>query len=594
MMDSLAQHLVALYGRLRGRAASRELGRLIRELRPRLPLPSPRRLNERDVLLIVYPDMVREPGSPPLRALAGFCVRRLAGAFSTIHVLPFFSSSSDDGFSVIDYREVDPVLGGWEDVARLRMKFRLMIDVVANHVSTESRWFREFLRDDPRYRTYFIVVPEGSDVSRVVRPRSLPLLTRFETPSGGKLVWTTFSRDQVDLNYADPAVLLEMVDTLLFYVSKGAEFIRLDAVAYLWKELGTRCIHLPQTHRVVQLLRSVLEVVAPQVSLVTETNVPHEENISYFGNGMNESHLVYNFALPLLILHAFHAGNAGKLSQWATTLAAPSPHTTFLNFLASHDGIGINAGRGILDESEINSLVERVLAHGGLVSYKDNPDGPASPYELNINYFDALSNPAGSESDTVRTARFTTAHAIMLALAGVPAVYFHSIVGSSGWREGADRSGSNRAINRERLELRTLEAQLDDPDSRRARVYHQLMRLLDIRAGHRCFHPGAAQRILLLDPSVFAVLRTSSDDAQKSVLCVHNVSGEPRTMQWNARELFPGNTFEVIDLLAPHLTTASAGKPLRLEPYQSLWLKPDNSHPQSDRGQAVSSPGDGR
>jgi glycosidase len=406
-------------------------------------------------------------------------------------------------------------------------------------------------------------------------------------------VWTTFSRDQVDLNYADPAVLREMVDTLLFYVSKGAEFIRLDAVAYLWKELGTRCIHLPQTHRIVQLVRGVLEAVAPQVSLVTETNVPHEENISYFGNGMNESHLVYNFALPLLVVHAFHAGNAEKLSQWATTLATPSPHATFLNFLASHDGIGINAGRGILAESEINSLVERVLAHGGLVSTKDNPDGSASPYELNINYFDALSNPAGSESDAVRTARFTTAHAIMLAMAGVPAVYFHSIVGSSGWREGADRSGSNRAINRERLELKALEGQLGDPDSRRSTVYRSLMHLLGVRAAQRCFHPQAEQRILRLDESIFALLRTAPGNTER-VLCVHNVSGEPRMVRWNAQELFPRNTFEMVDLLAPHLTTAPAGKPLRVEPYQSLWLKPDNPHSQGDRGRAVSSPGERR
>ena len=258
---------------------------------------------------------------------------------------------------------------------------------------SQHEWFQAFLKDDPQYRDYFIVVEGNPDLSQVVRPRALPLLTTFDTPSGPKQVWTTFSADQVDLNFRNPDVLLEIIDTLLFYVAQGAQFIRLDAIAYLWKEIGTSCIHLPQTHRVIRLFRSVLDAVAPHVMLITETNVPHNENISYFGNGRDEAQMVYNFALPPLVLHTFHTGNSRVLSKWAAGLNLPSDHTTFFNFLASHDGIGVNPARGILSDIEIDALIERVIQHGGLVSYKDDASGVQIPYELNINYFDALSDP---------------------------------------------------------------------------------------------------------------------------------------------------------------------------------------------------------
>ena len=156
-----------------------------------------------------------------------------------IHLLPFYPYSSDDGFSVIDYKQVNPALGTWDDVARVGQNFHLMFDGVINHISAQSAWFKAFLQDDPKYRDYFIVVEGEPDLSQVVRPRTLPLLTEFTTPSGAKKVWTTFSADQIDLNYANPEVLLDIIDVLLFYVAHGAELIRLDAIAYLWKEIGT-------------------------------------------------------------------------------------------------------------------------------------------------------------------------------------------------------------------------------------------------------------------------------------------------------------------------------------------------------------------
>ncbi|MBM3888201.1 MAG: sugar phosphorylase [Verrucomicrobia bacterium] len=353
--------------------------------RPRLPL------TEGDALLITYADQVREPGVAPLQTLAAVAEQYLTGVVSGIHLLPFYPWSSDDGFSVKDYFAVEPSCGSWEDIARLGGRFDLMFDAVFNHMSAQGEWFRRFLAGDPAYRNFFITVEGDPDLSRVIRPRALPLLTEFQTAAGPRKVWTTFSADQVDLSFKNPAVLLRALEALLFYVAKGARFIRLDAIAFLWKEIGTTCLHLPQTHQIIQLMRAVLDEVAPHVLLITETNVPHADNLSYFGDGANEAQLIYNFALPPLVLHAMATGNAEKLTRWARSLALPSDRVTFFNFLASHDGIGLNPARGILSDAEIDGLVALTFKHGGFVSHKNLPDGSQAPYELNINYLDALS-----------------------------------------------------------------------------------------------------------------------------------------------------------------------------------------------------------
>jgi glycosidase len=367
----------------------------------------------------------------------------------------------------------------------------------------------------------------------VVRPRALPLLTEFSTARGPEKIWTTFSADQVDLNFKNPAVLLATLRALLFYVHHGAKFIRLDAIAYLWKEFGTNCIHLPQTHQVIQLMRAVLEEVAPGVRLITETNVPHADNISYFGDGTNEAQLVYNFALPPLVLHSLATGNAEKLTRWAASLELPSPQTTFFNFLASHDGIGMNPARGILSQAEIDALVKRATDHGGFVSYKHNSDGSKSPYELNITYFDALSNPAAGEPEEIQIKRFLVAHAIMFALSGVPGIYFHSLFGSRNDRAGAESSGIPRRINRQKLSRAELEAELARPDSLRTRVFTGLRNLLQQRRQNPAFAPGATQRLLEMDSRVFALERISAAGKDR-VLCLKNVANAPVSVGPNA------------------------------------------------------------
>jgi len=559
MKNILLDHLNVLYGETVSTQLLERINKLLDTYRLRIKQRSAE-LTERDSLLITYGDQVQTQHELPLKTLKSFCDKYLTGIVGGIHILPFYPWTSDDGFSVVDYRQIDPALGTWDDVSAMQ-NFRLMFDGVINHISAQSDWFQEFLQDDPHYKDYFITVEGEPDLSQVVRPRALPLLTPVHTSSGMKRVWTTFSDDQIDINFKNPEVLLEILDILLFYAERGANFIRLDAIAYLWKQIGTNCIHLPQTHRVIQFLRAAMNEATPHVHLITETNVPHSDNISYFGDGTNEAQLVYNFALPPLTLHTFHSGDARVLSNWAQTLTLPSDKTTFFNFLASHDGVGLNPARGILSNAEVDALVNKTLAHGGLISYKDNADGTQSPYEMNINYFDALSDPHGNEPLDLQVSRFLAAQAIMLSLIGLPGIYFHSLFGSRNWTEGVKQTGRNRTINREKLKFDSLQRELADENSLRTKVFDKFGVLLKARNSSPAFHPHGTQSVLDLHPSIFALERISPD-GKTQVLCLQNVGSNEVTVSTkytSGINLFTGQALSVSSMT--------------LKPYQTLWIK---------------------
>ncbi len=545
------------------------LDSILNKYRGQIPKPGVNGSSERDVILIVYPDQVQKPDQAPLHTLHSFIEKYLKGLITGVHLLPFYPWSSDDGFSVVDYRTVAREYGDWADVKAIGDHFRLMFDAVINHTSAQSSWFEGFLQGNKDYQNYYIEVEGDPDLSSVIRPRTTPLLTHFNTSTGTKAIWTTFSADQVDLNFHNPTVLLDILELLLYYVKQGAEFIRLDAIAYLWKEIGTGCIHLPQTHQVVQLIRAVLDEIAPQVMLVTETNVPQIENLSYFGDGNNEAQFVYNFSLPPLVLYTFQTGTARILSQWASELNLPSKHTAFFNFLASHDGVGLNPLRGILPEAEIDELAHSMELRGGLISYKNNADGTQSPYEVNINYLDALSIPG--EPVEMAISRFISAHAILLAFAGMPGIYFHSLFGSHGWPEGAAQTGRNRSINREKLNRDILQSQLDDRNSMRAQVFGRLSHLIAIRASHSAFTPYGTQRVLECNPGVFALLRVNPNE-KRSVLCLHNVSNEPLEIKVDLALTPLERLNNLKDLISGENYNSGKTNSLLLLPYQSVWL----------------------
>ncbi|MBN2216109.1 MAG: DUF3459 domain-containing protein, partial [Pirellulales bacterium] len=523
--------------------------------------------DQRDVALIAYGDQVRGEGVAPLRALGRFLAEaRLDPLFSTIHLLPCFPYSSDDGFSVIDYHEIDPALGDWGDVGRLAQGRSLMLDLVLNHVSRESRWFADYLAGREPWSRFFIEVDPAADTSMVTRPRSSPLLTPVETSRGLRHVWTTFSEDQIDLNYAEPYVLVEIIDVLLDYLVRGSRIIRLDAIAYLWKRLGTPCVHLPETHAVVKILRDLVDVLAPGAILLTETNVPHEENVSYFGDG-DEAHMVYQFSLAPLLLEALLSGDARLLAEWLARLEPTPPGTTTFNFTASHDGVGVRPLEGIMPAERIGRLVDAIRQRGGTVGTRRGPDGAESPYELNTSFFSAMDEPGAADRATIQTRRFLASQAIMLSLRGMPGVYFHSLVATPNDYTGWQRTGRARSINRRKYAADELRSILSAADAAPARVLAAYRRMLAARIEQPAFHPEAGQESLPVErPSVLALLRTSLDGRQR-ILVLANLGPEPQAVDPLGRfGLRPTR-----DLLAQPDEDAGRAEG-RLSPYQVSWL----------------------
>lgn len=515
--------------------------------------------DEKDVVLITYADQFSAKGEKALPVFTRFYNEWLSRTFSHVHLLPFYPWSSDDGFSVIDYHEVAPETGTWRDVAELKQSASLMFDFVCNHMSAKSEWFANYLAQKPGYEDFFISVDPETDLSAVTRPRALPLLTPFTLHDGSvRHLWTTFSDDQIDLNFASPQVLIAMVDVLLHYLMEGARYIRLDAVGFMWKIPGTTCIHLEQTHCLIQLFRAITDAVAPGTVIITETNVPHKDNISYFGDGENEAQMVYQFSLPPLVLHAVHRQDVKALCQWAGPLALPSTHTTWFNFLASHDGIGLNPLRGILPESEILSLVDKLQQEGALVNWKNNPDGTRSPYEINVTYLDALS--LRDSSDDERIARFILAHAVLLSFPGVPAVYIQSILGSRNDYEGLERLGYNRAINRKKYTAGQVDLELNNKKSIRYQIYSRLSELIAIRRGERAFHPDSQAIFDAIGEHILKIVRVAENGERMTAL--FNFSNKMQTVY--------GQTLFGTELLSGQ---DISGTELTLNPWQVMWIK---------------------
>ncbi|MCG9656584.1 alpha-amylase family glycosyl hydrolase [Vibrio mediterranei] len=512
-------------------------------------------VDQNDIMLITYGDSIKKQGEAPLHTLREFLNDNAADVLSAVHILPCYPYTSDDGFSVVDYWKINPELGDWQDVQSLSNNYDLMFDGVINHISKSSDWFQGYLKGETQYREFFTEANPNRDYSSVTRPRALPLLTTFETANGTKHIWTTFSEDQIDLNFRCPEVFQKIAELLLFYAHQGASFIRLDAIGFMWKELDTPCIHQPQTHAIVQALRALMSAVAPHVKLITETNVPHNDNISYFGNGENEAHLVYQFPLPPLTLHTLQTGNSEKIVEWMSSLEPCSKQTTFFNFLASHDGIGVRPVEGILNKEQVDHLLSVVQTNGGRVSYKDNGDGTQSPYELNINYFDAIRD--ANADDQTNLDRFMAAQSILISMAGVPGIYVHSLLGSGNDIEGLERLGYNRAINREKLERTDVETELANPESRRAQVLSRFKHILGIRKQQRAFAPSASQRVVATSEQLVTFVR------DEQVLVAINISNQAVELDTNAvlkgvaHDLISGNDLSGV---------------VTVQPYQVMWL----------------------
>ncbi len=574
-VHALRNLLAQIYGADAGADVLRAILETIAECRSSVPeAERPRQLQPRhwsaeDVVLITYGNTLSQPGEAPLATLRRFLGSRLDGVVNAVHVLPFFPFSSDDGFSVIDFYSVDPALGDWSDISALSQDFALMADLVINHVSRESLWFMDFVNDREPGRGFFLTLEPGTDVTRVVRPRNTPLLVPIHTYRGLRHVWATFSEDQIDLDFSRPRVLAEMVRVLCHYLRAGARIIRLDAIAYLWKEIGTPCIHHPNTHAVVRVLRLVSELAChpdeDPVVLVTETNVPHSENVSYFGSG-DEAHMVYQFSLAPLVLHALVKGSSRHLMQWGAVLEPPPGGCTFLNFTASHDGIGLRPAEGLVPEDDLRALVDLMHDFGGFVSMRMLADGTQRPYEINVSLFDALRGTFAGE-DQWQVERFLCSQAIALSLQGVPALYLHSLLATPNDLDGVERSGRTRSINRRQCQLDEVEALLTDLRTPTARVFGALTEMLRLRRRLPAFSPAARQRFVPLGDSWVSLIRGEGVDA---VAVVINVTAGIRHLDATALDAL-GCAEQVVDRIREEAFASVDG--IDVAPYRCLWLQ---------------------
>ncbi|MDM8516424.1 sugar phosphorylase [Desulfobacterales bacterium HSG16] len=575
-MNRIYPILEKIYGKKKGKKAFSRISPLIENFdsKKRKKRKNSNLFSQEDVILITYGDSLSWTCESGLTTLHKFARRYLAKKFNAIHILPFYPYSSDDGFSVIDFFKVNPDIGSWNDIQDMSQDFKLMFDFVANHVSAKSQWFENFINQAPGFENFAITTDPEADLSQVTRPRTLPLLTPFKLSDGRQVhVWTTFSADQIDLNYKSLDVLEKMVEVLLFYLKKNARILRLDAIAYLWKEKGTVCIHLEQAHDVVRLFRTICDCVSPDTLILTETNVPHDENISYFGNGQDEAQMVYNFTLPPLLIYTLLKADAAALSEWAKTLVS-SPYNTFFNFTASHDGIGVRPLEGMLPHEEIDLMVDKIKKNKGQVSYKKNPDGSKSPYELNITYIDALYDGNDENEDPFHISRVLASCAIQLALCGVPGIYINTLTGSRNWYEGVKKTKRARTINREKHDVDRLMAELENPDSFRSKIFFPLLNMIKTRIKQPAFHPNADFEILDYDPRIFAIKRfcdkqillaltnVSSESVQPDLCKKQNLSGLEVKSEVKAES-------EITDLLTG---SRSKIKALTLKPYQSIWF----------------------
>lgn len=556
----ICTHLSKIYGEAIAKENEEAFMGLLVQYKTKIAKQEKKPLTEKDIVLITYADQFRRQGEKALETFAVFADSYLKDIFSVIHFLPFYPYSSDDGFSVINYLKIKEEFGSWEDLAALGKDFKLMYDFVCNHVSAKSEWFTEYLKGDKEYDDFFICADPAWDLTEVTRPRALPLLTKFNAAGTERYIWTTFSRDQIDLNFGNPKVLYKIIDILLAYIEKGASWIRLDAVGFIWKEIGTACINHVKAHEIVKLFHTVIDEVAPNTRLITETNVPHAFNIAYFGNGSDESHMVYQFPLPPLVLYSFLKENGKVISKWASEITVPSDDTSYFNFLASHDGIGVNPIRGIVPEEEILSFINILQKESdALVSYKENPDGTQSPYEINVSYLSAI---GGRIIDDKATRKFITAQAILLSFIGVPAVYVHSLIGSQNYKEGVEKTGQNRSVNREKNDLNEIKRALEHENNIRHTIFTALKRLIGIRKSFQAFSPSARQEILELSPKALCFLR-QSEDGQR-IMCMYNFSGEPLTL---VHKLFV-KPYDIVE----EILIATENSAIELDAYAFKWL----------------------
>ena len=520
-------------------------------------------ISEKTSLIICYGDAVYSNEKSSIKVFQSFFQKNLKKYFDTIHFLPFYPSSSDSGFAVKDHYKIEKRIGNWSDLKRISKYNNIMADIVINHSSARGLWFKNFLKRKKPGKDYFLTVNSKFNTSKVVRPRDHKLLKKIKIFDKSDYLWRTFSPDQIDLNFKNPSVLLRFIKIMIHLINNGITIFRLDAIAYLWKENGTKCINLRQTHEIIKLLRIISNYLNVETVIITETNLPEKENLSYFGNN-DEANWIYNFSLPPLLIHAFLFENNSYLNKWSKNLPVTKFGNNYLNFIASHDGIGIRPTEGILNNKSLNNFLKRLKKNGSKFSYRKVHNKSKKVYEANITVFDALKKSDYDPKGKFFLERYVAAHAIMISFEGIPAIYFNSLFGKSNDEAKYIITGNNRDVNRYKWNYKNITRKLSDNKTKQSIFYSNITNLLSIRRKQKAFHPNGKRHNINLGSKLFSFKRVSVDKKQ-SIICITNLSSKNQTAKLK-KELL-----NYRDLL--NLKTKFKDKNLlTLKPFQTVWL----------------------
>ena len=441
-----------------------------------------------------------------------------------------------------------------------------MADLVINHCSSINELFLNFLKNAEPGLDYFIYSKNKfKGLTKVVRPRTSNLLKEIKIEGKKGYVWCTFSHDQIDLNFKNPKVLIYFLKIIKFYIDNGVSVLRLDAVAFLWKKEGTNCINLPETHSIIRLIRLIVENYSPNSIIITETNIPSHENLSYFGNN-NEAHCIYNFSLAPLLIHAIISGSSFYLKKWSRSMPPAQLGNAYLNFLSTHDGIGMRPLEGIIPVDEQSKLFTTLQKSGAFLSYRSF-NNKENVYEVNTTLLDAFSLTYHGK-DKFKTKRFILAHEILFSMEGIPAVYFQNLVASNNDISKFKKTKSVRSINRKNWDFNILSKKLEKSSSINSKMYSSLIRLIVLRKKQPAFHPNATQFTLQLDDFFFGIWRQSIDRSQ-SIFCVSNLTKSRKKFFLHDINLISTNNW--FDILK-HKKIKNINSEIILQPYQSVWI----------------------
>ena len=521
--------------------------------------------SEKDFLLITYADSIKKNNQKNFITLNSF-LKKYCKEFSYIHILPFFPFSSDDGFAVEDYKKIKIEHGSWKDLKKITKTFDIMVDLVINHCSSNNKLFKNFLEDKNPGKDFFINSEKKFPKSnKIVRPRSSDLSKKVLVNGKNTYVWCTFGHDQVDFDFRNPNVLLYFFEIIKFYLDQDIKALRLDAVAFLWKELGTRCINLPQTHNIIRLIRLIIDRFYNKTLIITETNIPSHENLTYFGNN-NEAHCIYNFSLAPLLIHAVVSGNSFYLKKWSRGMPPAQENNSYLNFLSTHDGIGMRPVEGILPENEIQKYFNFFKKQGGLFSYRTNA-GKKSVYEVNITLLEAFKE-CYNGKDKFVLERFILAHTILFSMEGIPAIYIQNYLGSKNDNAKVKKTNSFRSINRRNWNFDSLVKIFKNKSNINSKILHSLNRLMVLRKKQIAFHPNATQFTLQLGDIFFGIWRQSIDRSQ-SIFCISNLTNVKQKISLLDINLISTNNW--FDILS-NKKIKNIGDELLFKPYQTFWI----------------------